>query len=179
MDNWVRRPTFSWWLVWAGDAHSSGTSDLTSLPGLCSSFRYSRVLSLVLLFPLCNNMPFHHCTLSIIICFLSRQIHKDEGNNLAAEFDSLFFETTAAEEFEYVEDVFHGLIHEIQRERGERPLHLQPLFISEDKLAARGRPKSPRSNTDKKEERPQSKKTSPSFKLFNKSFKIFNWINLI
>ncbi|KAL5004577.1 hypothetical protein ScPMuIL_018033 [Solemya velum] len=103
-----------------------------------------------------------------------RQIHKDEGHTLAGEYDCLFFETTAAEEFEYVEDVFHGVVHEIQRERGERPPHLQPLFISEDKLASRGRPKSPRSAGEKKDERPQSKKTSPSFKLFNKSFKIFN-----
>ncbi|XP_033750024.1 ras-like protein family member 12 isoform X1 [Pecten maximus] len=104
-----------------------------------------------------------------------RQISKVEGNTLAQEFESLFFETTAAEEFEYVEDVFHGIIHEIQREKGDRHVNFQPLFISEEKFhAAQRRPKSPRAGPDKKDEKGPTKKNSSSFKLFNKSFKIFN-----
>lgn len=106
-----------------------------------------------------------------------RQISKEEGASLAAEYECLFFETTAAEEFEYVEDIFHGLVHEIQRERGEKHIHFQPLFITEEKFQCAqrgGRPKSPRSPADRKDDKPGSKKNSSSFKLFNKSFKIFN-----
>lgn len=89
----------------------------------------------------------------------------------------MFYETTAAEEFEYVEDVFHGILLEIQREKVEKHVNFQPLFISEEKfqVAQRGRPKSPRVVADKKEEKSaQTKKNTSSFKLFNKSFKIFN-----
>ncbi|KAK3097935.1 hypothetical protein FSP39_014669 [Pinctada imbricata] len=105
-----------------------------------------------------------------------RQISKSEGNNLATKYDSLFFETTAAEEFEFVEDVFHGVLHEIQRERSDKHMNFQPLFISEEKFhaAQRGRPKSPRVTQERKDERTAPKKNSSSFKLFNKSFKIFN-----
>lgn len=109
-------------------------------------------------------------------CFY-RQISKEEGAALATEFECLFFETTAAEEFEYVEDIFHGLVHEIQRERGEKHIHFQPLFITEEKFQSAqrgGRPKSPRSPADRKDDKTGSKKNSSSFKLFNKSFKIFN-----
>ena len=96
---------------------------------------------------------------------------------MATENDCLFFETTAAEEFEYVEDVFHGVLHEIQREKSDRNINFQPLFISEEKFhaAQRGRPKSPRAPPDRKEDKAPTKKNSSSFKLFNKSFKIFNW----
>ncbi|CAG2233848.1 RASL12 [Mytilus edulis] len=103
-----------------------------------------------------------------------RQTSKEEGSALATEFDCLFYETTAAEEFEYVEDVFHGVLHEIQKERSQ--LNFQPLFISEEKfhVGHKGaRPKSPKVVVDKKDEKPV-KKNSTSFKLFNKSFKIFN-----
>jgi hypothetical protein len=50
-----------------------------------------------------------------------------------------------------VEDVFHGVLHEVQREKG---LNFQPLFISEEKfsVAQRGRPKSPKVIVDKKDD---------------------------
>lgn len=72
-----------------------------------------------------------------------------------------------------MEDVFHGVLHEVQREKG---LNFQPLFISEEKfsVAQRGRPKSPKVIVDKKDDKGPAKKNSTSFKLFNKSFKIFN-----
>lgn len=103
-----------------------------------------------------------------------RQISKEEGSALSTELDCLFFETTAAEEFEYVEDVFHGVLHEVQREKA---LNFQPLFISEEKFSVAqrgGRPKSPKVIVDKKDDKGPAKKNSTSFKLFNKSFKIFN-----
>ena len=107
-----------------------------------------------------------------------RVISKAEGQTLASDFEATFYESTAAEEFEYVEDLFHGMIHAIQRERGERNFPFQPLYISEDRYSAaqRNRPRSPRSSTDaKKEDKNQPKKNTPSFKLrFGKNFKIFN-----
>ena len=113
----------------------------------------------------------------MLLFVFSRQVSKLEGNAMSQEFESMFFETTAAEEFEYVEDVFHGVVLEIQREKGDRHLNFQPLFISEEKFhaAQRGRPKSPRSAVpEKKDDKGPQKKNSSSFKLFNKSFKIFN-----
>ena len=106
-----------------------------------------------------------------------RVISKADGQTLAGEFEATFYECTAAEEFEFVENIFHGVIHAIQRERGERSLTFSPLYISEEKYnaAQRNRPRSPRNSTDsKKEDKNQPKKTTPSFKLFSKNFKIFN-----
>ena len=101
-----------------------------------------------------------------------RQISRADGQSLASEFDGLFYECNAAEEYEYVEDIFLGLVHAVQQERGERCIPYQPLFISEERF--RNRPRSPRNNSDKKDDKPGSKKNTSSFKLFNKSFKIFN-----
>lgn len=106
-----------------------------------------------------------------------RQINKADGQTLCCEFDGIFYECSAAEEYEYVENIFHGVVHSLQRQRGDRNLaYSPPLFISEDKYhsAQRNRPRSPRSSTEKKEEKSQNKKNPTSFKLFNKSFKIFN-----
>lgn len=112
-------------------------------------------------------------------CFCFRQVSHVEGGDLAAEFDCLFFEATAAEEYEYVESVFFGLIHEIQRDKS---IPLPPLYISEEKspgFPVQKRPKSPKSTADRitrddKDAKGGQKKTTTSFKLFNKSFKIFN-----
>lgn len=106
-----------------------------------------------------------------------RVISKADGQSLASEYEATFYECTAAEEFEYVEDIFHGMIHAIQRERGERNFPFQPLYISEEKYstAQRNRPRSPRNSTvEKKDDKNQPKKNTPSFKLFSKNFKIFN-----
>lgn len=102
-----------------------------------------------------------------------RQISKADGQTLASESDGLFYECTAAEEYEYVEGIFHGLVHSIQLQRGERSI----MFISDDRYHSatqRGRPRSPRSNSEKKDDKTQNKKNATSFKIFNKSFKIFN-----
>lgn len=105
-----------------------------------------------------------------------RQISKADGQTLSCEYDGIFYECTAAEEYEYVEDIFHGLVHSIQRQRGERSLAYSPLFISEDRYHTipRTRPRSPKNSTEKKDDKTQNKKNATSFKLFNKSFKIFN-----
>ncbi|WAQ98550.1 hypothetical protein MAR_022923, partial [Mya arenaria] len=85
---------------------------------------------------------------------------------------------TAAEEYECVEDTFHGLIYSIQKHRGDKhTVCPPPLFISEERLQSglKTRPRSPRNGAaDKKDEKSPNKKTPTSFKLFNKSFKIFN-----
>ncbi|XP_052792818.1 ras-like protein family member 12 [Mya arenaria] len=107
-----------------------------------------------------------------------RQITKLEGQALSCDFDGLFFECTAAEEYECVEDTFHGLIYSIQKHRGDKhTVCPPPLFISEERLQSglKTRPRSPRNGAaDKKDEKSPNKKTPTSFKLFNKSFKIFN-----
>ncbi|KAK3603110.1 hypothetical protein CHS0354_027894 [Potamilus streckersoni] len=105
-----------------------------------------------------------------------RQISKADGTGLASEYDASFFETTAAEDYEFVEEIFHAVVHEIQRHRGERQGIFQPLFISEERfqIAGRSRPKSPKISLEKKDDKNPSKKNPTSFKLFNKSFKIFN-----
>ena len=105
-----------------------------------------------------------------------RVISKADGQTLATEFEATFYECTAAEEFEFVEDIFHGVIHAIQRDRGERSLTFSPLYISEEKYTAaqRNRPRSPRNSTDvKKDDKSPIKKNTTSFKLFS-NFKIFN-----
>ena len=86
----------------------------------------------------------------------------------------MFFEITAAEDFEDVEDVFHRLIHDIHQEKYGHVL--QPLFISEEKGSAfnplhQRRPKSPKGGQEKKDEKNAAKKTPTTF---NKFFKIFN-----
>ena len=109
-----------------------------------------------------------------------RVISKADGQTLATEFEATFYECTAAEEFEFVEDIFHGVIHAIQRDRGERSLTFSPLYISEEKYTAaqRNRPRSPRNSTDvKKDDKSPIKKNTTSFKLFS-NFKIFNWYRL-
>ncbi|XP_013389909.1 ras-like protein family member 12 [Lingula anatina] len=120
-----------------------------------------------------------------------RQVSKAEGSALATEQECLFYETTAAEDYQCVETVFHGIVKEIQREK-ERQMPLQPLFITEDKpsgsislgpgstgsLQRPGfrRAKSPKSEarSEKDSARGVHKKSVPSFRIFNKSFKIFN-----
>lgn len=116
-----------------------------------------------------------------------RKVGKEEGNSVAAEYDCSFYETTAAEDYEYVEEVFHGVIQELQREK-DRTLPLQPLYISEDKTNSllltpgstghfsllRSRSPKPPLSPEKKEDKVTQRKTTPSFRLFNKSFKIFN-----
>ncbi|KAH3857927.1 ras-like protein family member 12 [Dreissena polymorpha] len=106
-----------------------------------------------------------------------RQVSKSDGQTLCTDHCGLFFECTAAEDYECVEDVFHGLVHAIQKSRGDRSLVYSPLFISEDRVHAgqKARPRSPKNSTDKKDDIKQANKKNPSsFKLFNKSFKIFN-----
>lgn len=105
-----------------------------------------------------------------------RQVSKGEGSSLATELECLFYETTAAEEYDYVAAVFTRLISDVHADKYGSLL--QPLIITEeratprDPLHARTRPKSPKGVTgpEKKEEKnqPQTKKN------FSKLFKIFN-----
>lgn len=110
--------------------------------------------------------------------------------SLATEFDSIFYETTAAEEYELVERVFLSVIQETHHDKYGHLL--QPLYIADDRPANWGtlhhqphqqlpqplqqshlhfqqrRPKSPKGLPDKKDDKNQQKKT------LNKFFKIFN-----
>nr|KAG5703653.1 hypothetical protein BaRGS_002527 [Batillaria attramentaria] len=102
-----------------------------------------------------------------------RQVSKGEGAALATELECLFYETTAAEEYDYVAAVFTRLISDVHADKYGSLL--QPLIITEeratprDPLHARTRPKSPKGTADKKDEKnPQTKKN------FSKLFKIFN-----
>ncbi|XP_059160122.1 ras-like protein family member 12 [Physella acuta] len=108
-----------------------------------------------------------------------RQVNKSEGASLATEYDSVFYETTATEEYELVEKVFHRLIQEAHHDKYGHIM--QPVYIADDRQAHWGpqqqaqsqmtlqrRPKSPKGATDKKDEKIQQKKT------LNKFFKIFN-----
>lgn len=111
-----------------------------------------------------------------IFCNYNRQINKHEGQSMCSEFDGLFFECTAAEEYECVENIFHGLVYSIQKHRGERHMTIPPpLFIAEERHPGQKvRPRSPRNGNEKKDDKSPNKKNPTSFKLFNKSFKIFN-----
>ncbi|CAL1526119.1 unnamed protein product [Lymnaea stagnalis] len=121
-----------------------------------------------------------------------RQVNKAEGSSLATEYDSVFYETTAAEEYELVEKVFHRVIQEAHHDKYGHIL--QQLYIADDRTTSWGqqqpqsqqsaqqlsqhphlhqqqqqrRPKSPKGASDKKDEKNQQKKT------LNKFFKIFN-----
>ena len=118
------------------------------------------------------------------------------GETLAGDYDCLFHETSAADDYESVEIVFHDLLHDVVRSV-ERPIPLAPLFISEDKTGANQianngvsrenqhsplrRAKSPRApdsikvkSKDEKDAKVLQRRTPSTFKLFNKSFKIFN-----
>ncbi|XP_012936899.1 ras-like protein family member 12 [Aplysia californica] len=108
-----------------------------------------------------------------------RQVNKTEGAALATEYEAVFYETTAAEEYELVERVFHRVIQEAYQDKYGHIPH--PLFIADDRPPTysqqqqqqaqhqqQRRPKSPKGPTEKKDEKVQQKKT------LNKFFKIFN-----
>ena len=100
-----------------------------------------------------------------------RQVSKAEGTALAAELDCLFYETTAAEEYDCVATVFTRLIADVHADKYGVPL--QPLFIAEeratprDPLHVRQRPKSPKGTASEKkdEKNPQKKNFSKLFKI--------------
>lgn len=112
-------------------------------------------------------------------------MNKSEGASLATEYDCVFYETTAAEEYELVERVFHRMILDTHLEKYGH--HLHSVYIPDDRPAVWGaqqphhmqqtqqhphfqhrRPKSPKGLPDRKDEKNQQKKT------LNKFFKIFN-----
>ena len=117
------------------------------------------------------------------------------GEELANKFDCLFYETSAADDFESIEQVFHNVIREVVRNK-DSSMPLQPLFISEDKSgllnpisggARLRRAKSPQGLNEAKDSKKSDKdlnskllpkripsRTASTFKIFNKSFKIFN-----
>ena len=106
-----------------------------------------------------------------------RQVSKAEGTKLATDYTCLFYEATAAEEYEYVEEVFHGVILYLLQYKN---CYLPHLFISEEKPPpgqVPARPKSPKGTSERKDDKDSKgipKKNTSSFKIFNKSFKIFN-----
>lgn len=53
----------------------------------------------------------------IIITLLSRVIPKSEGESIAAKFNCAFCETTAADDYEYVQQLFHRTVREVRKER--------------------------------------------------------------
>ncbi|BFZ01924.1 hypothetical protein BsWGS_04963 [Bradybaena similaris] len=115
-----------------------------------------------------------------------RQVNKSEGASLATEYDSVFYETTAAEEYDFVERVFHRIIQETHHDKYGHLL--QQVYIADDRASMwagpqhqpmqhhhpqfshiqHRRPKSPKGLSERKDDRNQQKKT------LNKFFKIFN-----
>ena len=130
-----------------------------------------------------------------------RTVSRSSGEELAAEYECQFYETSAAEDYESVEAVFHEIIRDIAR-LNDHHITLQPLFISEPvkQVASHNgtphhshpgqsgplpirRAKSPKTtdafkvnNKQKEEKEPKvlPRRQVSTFKLFNKSFKIFN-----
>lgn len=60
-----------------------------------------------------------------------RTVSKAEGSSLAHFYNAAFFETSAAEEFNSVERVFHEAIREVIREQ-ERYMPIRSLYIAND-----------------------------------------------
>lgn len=107
-----------------------------------------------------------------------RTVSKVAGESLAAEFECLFSETSAADDLESVENVFHETLRNISA-ANDGPLALEPLFISEEQQSsarvALRRTKSPKTPESlKKGDKTLQRKTVSTFKIFNKGFKIFN-----
>ncbi|ELU13399.1 hypothetical protein CAPTEDRAFT_172726 [Capitella teleta] len=120
-----------------------------------------------------------------------RTVSRHAGQELAAEYDCHFYETSAAEDYGSVEVVFHELIKDIARLTDQNVV-IQPLYISEpatqttvsnsngNSHAPLKRTKSPKSadyfrvSSKKDEAKVLPRRQVSTFKLFNKSFKIFN-----
>ncbi|XP_074651437.1 ras-like protein family member 12 [Tubulanus polymorphus] len=116
-----------------------------------------------------------------------REVSNNEGNALASETDCLFYETTAAEEFEFVQNIFHETVRIVASQhqaaaglsdeaRTSNACATQRNAVVTGKQSLK-RPKSPKPHIDmtiKDGGTLQKKNGGSSFKLFNKSFKIFN-----
>lgn len=118
---------------------------------------------------------------------------KADGQELATQYECLFHETSAADDFRSVELLFHGLIRKITRPN-DGPVSLQPLFISEDSKGGLLNPlsqgigsrtfkrtKSPGSTNDVKDgsrlqdkDQYQQRRMPSTFKIFKSRFNIFN-----
>ena len=64
-----------------------------------------------------------------IFCFTNiffRQVSKSEGSSLAAQHECAHFESSAAEEFDVVQSVFHAAIRDVIRERVSEMSVMQP-----------------------------------------------------
>jgi len=124
------------------------------------------------------------------ITWLDRTVSRNSGEDLALHFESSFYETSAADDYESVEQVFVDVIREMARVH-DRQMPLQALFISEDRSAAAAvayrrskpakppgvatsLPSEPVKKDSKDESKLQSRRTAAPFKFFNKGFKIFN-----
>jgi len=125
-----------------------------------------------------------------VLCVTVRTVSRNSGEDLALQFESSFYETSAADDFESVEQVFVDIIREMARVH-DRQMPLQSLFISEDRSAAAAvpyrryksikphssaaaLPPEPVKKDSKDESKLQSRRTTAPFKFFNKGFKIFN-----
>lgn len=51
------------------------------------------------------------------LCLIFRVIPKSEGESIAAKFSCAFCETTAADDYEYVQQLFHRTVREVRKER--------------------------------------------------------------
>ena len=119
-----------------------------------------------------------------------RTVSRNSGEDLALHFESSFYETSAADDYESVEQVFVDIVREMARVY-ERQMPLQALFISEDRSAASAvpyrrykpvklagsavsSPSEPVKKDSKDESKLSTRRTAAPFKFFNKGFKIFN-----
>jgi len=124
------------------------------------------------------------------VAVADRTVSRNSGEDLALHFESSFYETSAADDYESVEQVFIDIIRDMARVH-DRQMPLQALFISEDRSAAAAVPyrryklakppgaavSSPSElvkKDSKDESKLQSRRTAAPFKFFNKGFKIFN-----
>lgn len=115
--------------------------------------------------------------MSVVLCSLikgqcsiysCRTVSRNSGEDLANEFDCHFHETSAAEDFCSVEEVFHEIIKDIAR-LNDLNITLQPLFISEPDKACSSHNSMNSSNgshnSHSQVRRPKPPKTTDSFKL--------------
>jgi hypothetical protein len=112
-------------------------------------------------------------------CF--RTVSRSAGEDLAAQYDCAYFETSAAEDYTSVSAAFGRLLTDAVRLVDRQPA-LQSLFISEDRYkASPSKIPTTSSDTDRKDDAAvkqqlnsssagTSRRSAAAFKLFNKIF---------
>ena len=131
----------------------------------------------------------YNLKLQFIFCY--RAVHKLDGQKIASQYDCLFHETSAADDFHSVQQLFHLLIRYVTKSQ-ERQVSMQPLYIAEDSktsiLSSGVRPfrrtKSPGNSNEvikdstrsqDKDNRLAQRRMPSTLKSLKSRFNIFNW----